>query len=360
MEEGRLGAFCDCDAPGVRGVPAETGWSSLDERLRAVYGDAAPLHYGSTEHVSVGGIDPIEAISAYEVDEPYPHLHLVSFGMSELYGKTFLQNEISGFGFELTMRVRADDAAPAWAMALMQTLAAYVHATSRPFLPGNTLDTNQPLAPDVDTALTGVCFAEDTTLGAVQTKNGYMRFLQVVGITPGELEVMRDWDAHGVLDLFAARDPLLITDLGRAEIMDDAAVAAQLGARMAKEPSTQTGAHIGDARWALCDGEAALTIGALHVQALRRGLLRRVPFGESFALVGGAGPLKLEPALALSFDERAIRLPAAAAKALGDALRAERGVYQTHEAPGLVVQVEPTEIRDDEGRIVRVPNHTKR
>jgi len=39
------------------------------------------------------------------VKEP-PHWHYITFGFTELYGKTSPNREISGYGFELTFRLK--------------------------------------------------------------------------------------------------------------------------------------------------------------------------------------------------------------------------------------------------------------
>ena len=67
----------------------------------------------------------------------------------------------------------------------------------------------------------------------------------------------------------------------------------------------------------------------------------------------GRGVDQLDPAdeWAISTDEAllTIAMPAAAALALADALRPTVGTYETEEAPGLVVDVEETILRDSTG-----------
>ena len=71
-----------------------------------------------------------------------------------------------------------------------------------------------PLDPEADTALTAVCFAEDPVLGMLETPNGLLRFLQLVGISADERALILDWDAASFMDVLTEQDPMLVTDLG--------------------------------------------------------------------------------------------------------------------------------------------------
>ena len=60
------------------------GWDAIDAALREVYGDREPLHYGTDIKYELGGPDPLDGISAYRVEQPSPHWHFVTYGLSEL------------------------------------------------------------------------------------------------------------------------------------------------------------------------------------------------------------------------------------------------------------------------------------
>ncbi|MDI9654077.1 suppressor of fused domain protein, partial [Burkholderia cenocepacia] len=53
----------------------------------------------------LGGPDPLDGISVWRRAAPVPHWHFVTYGLSELYAKESDDPAVSGFGFELTMRV---------------------------------------------------------------------------------------------------------------------------------------------------------------------------------------------------------------------------------------------------------------
>ena len=54
----------------------------------------------------LGGQDPLDGLSAYKAESPFPHWHIVTFGFSELYEKESENPDYSGYGFELTFRLR--------------------------------------------------------------------------------------------------------------------------------------------------------------------------------------------------------------------------------------------------------------
>ncbi len=353
-----LGCKCSAaDAP---------GWSAIDERLKGVYGAAPEKFFESTAAKSDGGDDPLEGIAVYRVDDPFPHWHLVGLGLTELFDKMWNKPEVSGWGFELTFRVACEpdeDNPPAWALGLMQSLARYVDVTGRPFAPAQHMDAFGPLDPDSDTALTAVCFAVDPVLGTLETPNGFVRFVQMVGIATDERALVLEWDAASFIDVLTEQDPMLVTDLGRPSLLDDPAMAEQLGARADAEGSSVSSAFVDALRWEPSDTGIDLVIGALHVAALQRGLRRRVAVEQDYELTtvdeeGRPRALVLRPGtderIAASEDRLELSLTRAQALELADEIDGLRGRYEVSSLPSLAVVVEPTEIRDDDEEVVEV------
>ncbi|MFO0924201.1 MAG: hypothetical protein U0905_17125 [Pirellulales bacterium] len=55
---------------------AAPGWDAIDGRLREVYGDQEPQHWGTLIKHMLGGPDPLDGISAYRCsDGGRDHLH---------------------------------------------------------------------------------------------------------------------------------------------------------------------------------------------------------------------------------------------------------------------------------------------
>ena len=219
--------FSEDDAP---------GWDAIESALEKIYNPANERHYSSQLHASLGGEDYLAGISIFDSIKGAPHRHLVSFGMSELYyDPQSSQVEFSGWGFEFSMRVApfADDPGsesdddtvvphePFWAISLMQNLAKYVYNSKKWFEAYHFIPTNSPLRLNTDTKLVGVAFAPDPVLGGIDTPNGRVEFLQMVGITQRELGWLRKDPTtqcvERLINMMREDNPLLITDLKRTK-----------------------------------------------------------------------------------------------------------------------------------------------
>jgi hypothetical protein len=199
------------------------GWTAIDDALSRIYGDTTPQHWGTLLSWALGGSDPLDGVSAFPRDEPLPHWHYVTYGLSELYEKESDVADESGWGFEFTFRLaRAahETEAPVWPTNLLQNLARYVFGSGNRFGEGHHIDANGPIAVGrADSQVRALAFTGDPELGTIATPHGRVEFLQVVGLTPEEHEAAATaGDAAGVLGILATRLPLLITDIDRASL----------------------------------------------------------------------------------------------------------------------------------------------
>ena len=206
------------------------GWDTIDEALLKVYPEQEPLHYGTILKYMLGGEDPLDGISIYDNYKQIFHRHIVSYGMSELYySPESAENEFSGWGFEFTCRVvpfeedkDADNGAkhePYWVMNVMQNLARYVFESKKWFEAYHFIPANGPIRLECDTKLVGIAFAPDPQLGTIETPNGEVAFLQMVGITQEELDWLwqepKTYKVEELINKMREDNPLLITDLKR-------------------------------------------------------------------------------------------------------------------------------------------------
>ena len=201
------------------------GWLSIDETLDKVYNGVEPRHYGPLcgLHYMAGGTDPIDGASIYESNKQENHLHIVSYGMSELYyDPEKAGGEFSKWGFEFTFRLKpyaGDSGDPLWAVHVMNNLARYVYNSKRWFEEYHFIPANGPIRLETATEITGVVFALDPELGKIDTPHGELAFLQLVGITNAEVERIRKDpttdNVRKLIDELRATNPLLITDLDR-------------------------------------------------------------------------------------------------------------------------------------------------
>ncbi len=174
--------------------PASTspGWDAISEAMRSVHGPQEPRHWGDVTARLLGPAR-IDGLSAYDAGD---HWHFVTLGLSEIWEKETDDRAVSGLGFEYTMRVRrhSGDEPPQWVIRLMSRLGETALA-GHPFPVGHTLDPGGPLTGDEPSSLEAMCFIEDPTLPELQTPNGVVRFVQVVGITRSQLEaILNDRD----------------------------------------------------------------------------------------------------------------------------------------------------------------------
>lgn len=201
---------------------AAPGWDAIDARLQQIYGDQNPGHWGTVLKFSLGGPDPLDGISAYRCEgADGEHLHFVTYGFSSLYyDEESAGADFSGFGFELTFRVRAADVDagnPSWVLGLLQYLAKYVFKSRKWFEPNHWLDARGPLNGVEGCPIVAVIFTTDSVLGTIDTPHGKVEFLQIFGITGSELAMIKEGKITP--DELAAEhrvnNPLLVTDMNR-------------------------------------------------------------------------------------------------------------------------------------------------
>ena len=204
------------------------GWDCIDNKLKEIYGDQEPRHYGTLIKYRFGGRDPLDGISIYDQNEPVFHRHIVSYGMSELYYNPEQAGEkFSKWGFEFTFRVvpyledeEYNDAEhePMWAAYIMQHLARIVFEDNKPFKPYFFFEGG---AINDETKISGVAFVIDPVLGKIDTPHGEVIFLQMVGLTQKELDWL--WEdpnsnrCEELINKMRVDNLMLITDLNRTK-----------------------------------------------------------------------------------------------------------------------------------------------
>src|SRR3569833_80157 len=115
------------------------GWDAIEKAVNTRIKDTEPLHWGTDGLAGQG----LYGLSAYRADDAWL---LVTFGMTELFGKDSDDPEVSGWGYEFTMRVPRDgDEPPQWALKLLQQLVSYVFDKGEPFADGHRMDPGGPI-----------------------------------------------------------------------------------------------------------------------------------------------------------------------------------------------------------------------
>lgn len=360
------GASADTDAD----EDLSPGWDAISAALDRLYPGQEPKHYGTLVKWMLGGPDPLDGVSAWKRMAPVPHWHFVTYGLSELYAKESDDADASGYGFELTFRLAcapdepADAEPPAWAVNFLQNLARYVFKSGNVFDDGHWMTANGPIALERDTLICSMGFAFDPELPAIDTPNGRMSFLQVVGLTVDEELAAKQWQTRQLLDALLPKMPLWVTDLARPSLLDDAEVRAQVDAGAQRDGSSSGYLFTDVLGWKvhkrlLRSPITEITLGARQVGELATLLPLRLPFGRGFRLAGRESSVLFERADANGVSEGeegegslTLRLSDDAVRELARALKPLAGIYTLDSLDNVRWQVQQTTIKDAAGKVV--------
>lgn len=246
------------------------GMDALWSALAAAYPAAEGRWARAAEEQSLVGF------AIHRGEQPVPHWHIASFGLSELGDKETDDPAVSGCGYELTCRVpvSASPEPPIWACELLLNLADYVLKTGMPLGPGDNFDMG---GPQLGGLLSALVFAADPLVRSVDTPNGRVDWVQAIGITADEHEAVRGWNGDSFVALLAQRDPLLMTDPDRRSRLEDLEFAAHVRDGTARDGSTAAMGKVDLVGWMRRSSEAEppsveLSLGPHAVAELRRAL----------------------------------------------------------------------------------------
>jgi hypothetical protein len=183
-------------------------FEATDAELRRHYGAQEQRHLGALVRWRDGGPDPLGGISIYA--HPEGHWHYVGFGMSEREEKQTPDPAVSGWGFELTFRLRGRGSAaeaPGWPVRLLNDIARYVFQTRKPLAHGHFIERDG----DPHARFWGV--VADPVLQPVMTVNGRFAWLQLVALSEPDLRRLQGDDYQQFLAEYAARNPLFVSTI---------------------------------------------------------------------------------------------------------------------------------------------------
>lgn len=197
------------------------GWDAIEAEFARLYPGVKEAHFGTQiqYRAMFGGDDFLDGFSVFTSDKGYQHI--VTFGMSALYAdeKAF-GKEYSRWGYEMTMKLK--EATPndcIWAMEVLSNLARYTYKTERYFDPLQCVPGNgTPLHAGTESMITALITVDDTTAQPQETPHGKLGFIQLVGITQSELDVIKaDIDKiPELVNLMKKDNPELVTDMTRS------------------------------------------------------------------------------------------------------------------------------------------------
>lgn len=197
------------------------GWDSIEAEFFRVYPTQInPKHYAPLIKWKFGGPDPLDGINIYDAGDFW---HFVTLGLTELYDKESQNKEISGYGFEFTYKLKKgcydnEEAEIKAACALLQQLGKIVVVDKAIIKPNEYLYTGQTTG--IDSAsrskITGFITMADNVVNTINTPNGKVEFLQLIGVTDSELKAIMEKKIN-VRELYGAI-PSDVTDYMRSAI----------------------------------------------------------------------------------------------------------------------------------------------
>ncbi len=208
------------------------GWAALDRVGLTIYPGQTPHQFTSTTGYDLDSPNPLPAICVWEGRDPQ-HWHYVTYGLTELFEKSSPDADVSGFGFEVTLRIPRssdDERPPAWPIALLQGVGHYALSGHGALDSGHLIDLGGPLgssgSPGAPSLLTGLVAVPDATFGKVDTPFGSILFLQLYGVTAEELQAMTQWPMERKVGLVREVDSMALTRLDRGPLSTDRRTAA--------------------------------------------------------------------------------------------------------------------------------------
>ena len=345
---------------------AAPGRDAIVTSLDALYQGRKPRQFDNPLPLHAGGEDPLESVCVWRRAEPVPHWHYLTLGLSELYAKQGKNRFISGFGFELTFRLALESGAtepPAWPIHLLQSLARYVFQSGHGFHEGHRLSTNGPISLGSPTHLCALGFAFDPELPAIDTPNGHLAFLQVIGLTMDEDRAAQQWETRQLLDLLRPAMPLWVTDVRRGSLLTAPAVQAQVGDAIRKDGSSCVAVYADTLKVALHKrllrkSTAEVTLGARQIAQLAELIPLRLPFGRPFLLAGPGWKLQFRiakrNAWRIAQGVLTLYLTPAGVQEFATLLPARQGNYQLPSFQNIRWDVQQTMIRNAQGDLIDV------
>ncbi|SFA99788.1 MULTISPECIES: suppressor of fused domain protein [unclassified Bacillus (in: firmicutes)] len=196
------------------------GWEAIDEVFNRLYPNQSPAHYGTDiqKRAIFGGDQYLDGYSIFESSNDYKHI--LTYGLSELYvNEEAFEGKWSGWGYEMTIKLKEESNEDClWAINMLANLARYTYTQERFFEPMQFVAGNgKSIHLGVESAITALLVVNDTEAMSIDTVHGKVDFLQLVGITQRELEVLKEDNtkAPKLVENMKRENPNLVTDMKR-------------------------------------------------------------------------------------------------------------------------------------------------
>lgn len=170
------------------------GWNAIADTFDRLYPHTLEQtkQYGTLIPWCLGGNDPLDQVRIYDGGA---YWHFVTFGLSELYEKESDNPELSGYGMEFTLKLKKQDT---WdeeqeircVIGILQDFARLTFQEGELFQPFEYIYTGQTQGIDVEmkSPITGFITIPEPLVSSIQTPNGQVDFVELIGVTDAELQ----------------------------------------------------------------------------------------------------------------------------------------------------------------------------
>ncbi len=321
-----------------------TGFAAITTALNKRYGNHQVAYFDANNGFTRGSDNLLEGIGVYSSTSEHPHWLYVSYGFSDLNEKESEAPGLSGYGFELTLRLRVDEdskSAATWPCDLLNDLARAVFQMDTVLKPGTALPLDNPIAPGSGTAIHAFAIVEDPELRSIKTANGTVAFLQVVGLTLDELDLLkRSQPDHFFSIARKGSGQLLILDLNRQSYLEDQSTKTLLQQSDSSACDSLGAISCPTAEWYFMT-RASVCLPVSVIDPLKKQLMERVLNGFELTLNGSDCKIVFRTASIESFsiEDTAliIELPSDTTKAFAQKLQV---VAAIHNFEGIPVSIE--------------------
>ena len=172
------------------------GWDAIVDHFKKIYPDQLnPRHYRPLISPKFASFEtPLFGTDIYDGGDFW---HFITYGLTDVYDRRKEKDEWSGLGFEMTLKLKktsemndpeTEDNELKNICGVLQDLGQYVFETDEIFQPNQYIYSQQTAGFDhaQKSKLTGFAIAMDEA-GTIDTPNGKVEFLCIVGLTDKEL-----------------------------------------------------------------------------------------------------------------------------------------------------------------------------
>jgi len=242
-------------------------------------------------------------------------------------------------------------------------MGRYVFNSGNVFRTGDYLDANGPICLDADTQLTALAFTHDPELAEMDTPNGKVEFIQMVGITEDELEAMQTWKTLGVLQAGINQIPSYITDLTRASLLQNPEIVEAVERGMVEDGSStgflfvdQLAWQVGKKVW-FNKQSNVVQLGAKQADVISKLLRGRILKDKNLSLVGQDLTIVFKADNQVGYRENeqeiTITLNKSAVDELSQKLVPQESQFALSSLDGVSFQIMKTHIKNQEGTVVK-------